>query len=140
MQGSCRVDFSNFTRKCEASITSVNVTKEVIIEEIEALAAESLSEVPRDTNTLANSAYTSIEQTGTRIEATFGYGGNGDPYNPLSRRRASEYMVKVHEDLSANHIIGKAKFLEDPFNRRKFQVTAKVEGRFRSMLRRIWGR
>jgi hypothetical protein len=46
--------------------------------------------------------------------ARVGYGGNGDPINPRTGKRASQYMVKLHEDLTTPHHNGKAKFLEDP--------------------------
>ena len=52
--------------------------------------------------------------SGYRYEGVVGYGGNGDPVNPRTGRRASSYMVEVHEDLSVVHPTGKAKFLEDP--------------------------
>ena len=41
-------------------------------------------------------------------------GGPIDKVNPATGQKASEYAVSVHEDLSARHANGKAKFLEDP--------------------------
>lgn len=74
----------------------------------------SLAEVPRETDTLAASGYYNVKVKGTEINGEVGYGGNGDPINPLTGQSASYYMVAVHEDLSVRHIIGKAKYLEDP--------------------------
>ena len=48
------------------------------------------------------------------VEVTLGYGGN-----------ATEYARVVHEDLSAHHTVGQAKYLETPFN----QATPGAAGR-----------
>jgi hypothetical protein len=81
----------------------------------EELLKMSLEQVPRFTNTLANSAYYEISGTyKTGFKGTVGYGGNGDPINPITGESASSYMMAVHENLSAFHPIGNAKFLENP--------------------------
>jgi hypothetical protein len=63
---------------------------------VENVRRDSLNEVPVDTGALHDSFYSEV----TGSVATFGY--------------ASEYAMWVHEDLSAYHLNGKAKFLEDP--------------------------
>ncbi|MNU03208.1 hypothetical protein D3C72_2471540 [compost metagenome] len=60
------------------------------------------------------------------FSAEIGYGGNGDPVNPKTGRRASEYMVVVHEDLSAKHTTGNAKFLERPVASYQLKFGAKI--------------
>lgn len=105
-----------FTSACEATITKVGKnTRKATIKACKEISAESLQQVPRSTGTLALSQFYSV--TGSyRIGWTgvVGYGGNGDPINPLTGQHASDYMVAVHENIDAFHPIGKAKFLEDP--------------------------
>lgn len=110
-----------FNIKCQAAIRNVSRgTKKATIEACEEILNASLEQVPKDTYTLAMSAfYTIARQAGTsdstyQYEGHVGYGGNGDPTNPKTGNRASDYMVAVHEDLSVYHRNGKAKFLEDP--------------------------
>ena len=112
---------SDFNIKCQAAIRNVGRgTKKATIEACEEILNASLAQVPKDTYTLAISAfYTVARQAGTsaktyQYEGHIGYGGNGDPTNPKTGNRASDYMVEVHEDLSVYHRNGKAKFLEDP--------------------------
>lgn len=118
-----------FENKCEALISKVgNGSRKALLEACNVISEASLNQVPRDTETLAMSHF--YEVTGhykTGWTATIGYGGNGDPINPKSGKRASTYMTKVHDDLLANHPNGgKAKFLEDPvrdFANEKFPRT-----------------
>jgi len=112
-------DLTAFEAKCEMAILSLGSgTKKATIAACEEILAKSLMQVPKDTNTLAKSAYYTVDKrtniSSYRFGGTIGYGGNGNPINPISGRSAASYMVKVHEDLSAYHKVGKAKFLEDP--------------------------
>ena len=80
----------------------------------------SIEQVPKDTYTLAESAFWKVERRtelsskSYRYRGIVGYGGNGDPINPKNGKHASQYAAEVHEDLSVPHRNGKAKFLEDP--------------------------
>lgn len=122
-----------FNNKCQAAIRNVGRgTKKATIEACEEILEMSLQQVPKDTRTLALSAFYEVHRrTDTSVntwqyEGTVGYGGNGDPTNPKSKERASEYMMTVHEDLTAYHKNGKAKFLEDPvreYGEKKFART-----------------
>lgn len=107
---------NEFYANCEAIVSKVGKgTRKALVEACNIISEASLNQVPRDTDTLALSHF--WEVTGnykTGWTARIGYGGNGDPVNPRTGRRASTYMVAVHEDLDAYHIQGKAKFLEDP--------------------------
>lgn len=93
-------------------------TKKLAQEAADWIYAESLDQVPRDTGTLAASAYQDVRKASNwGYEAEVGYGGNGDPYNYRHSSFSSEYMLIVHEDLTKMHPNGgKAKFLEDPIN------------------------
>lgn len=88
----------------------------ICLAEAEAIMAESALEVPRDTGALADSAFISQGSDGN---VTFGYGALNTQINPKTGKPTNEYMVTVHEDLNTYHPVGKAKFLEDPVNRRK---------------------
>lgn len=107
---------SMFVANCEAIVTKVgNGSRKALVAACNEISENSLNQVPRDTDTLALSQF--WEVTGnykTGWTARIGYGGNGDPINPKTGLRASAYMLAVHEDLTALHIQGKAKFLEDP--------------------------
>lgn len=111
-----RTDLNKFAANCEAMINRVgNGSRKALVEACNIISENSLNQVPRATETLAHSQF--WEVTGSyKIgwEAVIGYGGNGDPINPKTGKPASSYMLKVHEDLSTYHFIGKAKFLEDP--------------------------
>ena len=126
MRGAIYFDFEkgtlqDFTAKCEVAIRNVSRgTKKATEEACKEIMQESMNQVPKMTKTLLMSAYyevsrrTDTASTTWSYEAILGYGGNGDPVNPISGRPASSYMVAVHEDLDVVHMGGKAKFLEDP--------------------------
>lgn len=126
MKGTFSFDFDqksldHFTVQCEAAIRNLGRgTKSATIAACEEILGNSMAEVPKDTFTLLISAFyevsrrTDTSATTFAYEAIIGYGGNGDPINPKTGKRASSYMVKVHEDLNVFHPTGKAKFLEDP--------------------------
>ena len=109
------IEYSEFAKSLEVLLSKVERgTKKATKQACEEILAESIRQVPKDTNTLAKSAFYEIHGKYRNFTATIGYGGNGDPINPKTGRPASEYMVVVHEDLQAHHPVGKAKFLEDP--------------------------
>lgn len=67
---------------------------------------ESQAQVPIDTGALRASGMVSKPYiSGTTVMVEIGYGGAAAPYAAI-----------VHEDLEANHEVGKAKFLEDPLS------------------------
>ena len=77
---------------------------------MEHVRAESLKEVPRDTHALAQSA--KVERRGNVIDTS---------YN-------QPYALKQHEEMGYNHPRGgKAKYLEDPFNREKENIIKIIE-------------
>ena len=126
MKGTFSFDFdqkslNNFEAQCEAAIRNLgDGTKKATTAACQEILGNSMAEVPKDTYTLLMSAFyevsrrTDTSASAYAYEAIIGYGGNGDPVNPKTGRRASSYMVEVHEDLSVYHPTGKAKFLEDP--------------------------
>ena len=111
-------EVSQFGDRCEASIRNVfRGTKKATEAACQEILDNSMAEVPKDTHTLLMSAFYEVSRRRIKVwayEAILGYGGNGDLINPRTGQPASTYMVDVHEDLTARHPVGKAKFLEDP--------------------------
>lgn len=94
--------------------------------EAEELIAESKPEVPVDTGALRNSGYVEQPQvSGNKITVRCGYGGP-----------AAGYALYVHENLEANHPVGKAKYLEDPFNRRLPGLSGRMAARLEKRLQK----
>ena len=126
MKGTFNFDFdqkslNNFEAQCEAAVRNLGSgTKKATTVACQEILGNSMAEVPKDTYTLLMSAFYEVSRRTDTFASTYayeaivGYGGNGDPVNPKTGRRASSYMVEVHEDLSVYHPTGKAKFLEDP--------------------------
>lgn len=86
--------------------------------------AESKPDVPVDTGALRSSGYVALpKQTGSRVEVRCGYGGS-----------AAGYALAVHENLEAHHDVGKAKYLEDVFNRRTRGLPARIAARMEKRL------
>jgi len=115
-------EVGKFDASCAVAMRNIfRGTKKATIAACEEILKMSLLEVPRDTSTLADSAFYEVsvrEDIKSHVfEAIVGYGGNGDPINPKTGKPASSYMVAVHERLDVHHPVGKAKFLEDPVRR-----------------------
>jgi len=83
----------------------------------EHILTESIDECPIESGTLRRSG-TVIDQDDSVVIL----------YN-------TPYALKQHEDLQILHIDGKAKFLEDPFNRNKDRVIQLTNDRINSALR-----
>lgn len=114
-------ELGKFDAACEIAIRNVfSGTKKATEAACQEIIQNSAEQVPKETLTLLASAFYEVSRrsdtaaTTWAYEAILGYGGNGDPINPRTGRPASSYMVAVHEDLTAFHVTGKAKFLEDP--------------------------
>jgi len=109
----------DFEAKCQVAIRNLGSgTKRATTATAQEIMAESKMQVPKESGTLLSSAFYEVHRRtdigGYSYEATLGYGGNGDPINPITGKPASYYMVAVHERLDVSHPAGKAKFLEDP--------------------------
>lgn len=116
MRATFNINYADFDRNCSVAVSKLGSgSRKALQEACDIILGESMAQVPQDTSTLLLSGYWEIHGNyKTGWNATIGYGGNGDPVNPKTGRRASSYAVAVHEDLSAYHAVGKAKFLEDP--------------------------
>lgn len=97
------------------------------IVEAEELLTESKRECPVDTGNLRASGhadYGLAPSSVSDINIKVGYGGP-----------AAAYALIQHENLEFNHTVGKAKYLEDPFNRRKKGMFERVAKRVREYMR-----
>jgi len=82
----------------------------------EHILTESIDETPIDSGTLRRS--------GTVI----------DQEDSVVILYSAPYALKQHEDLSLSHIDGKAKFLEDPYNRNKDRIIQLAKDRINEAL------
>lgn len=111
------VDYEGFNSTLEALVEKVGLRSGKIVEQqAEKIMEESVGECPKDTGALVSTAFVDMDRGTFKNAATFGYNGKAT-VNPKSGETVSEYMIAVHEDLTAVHPNGKAKFLEDPVNR-----------------------
>lgn len=108
--------------------------REAVREEAFELKEESQFEVPVMSGALQASAYVREAQSGNKMVAyIIGYGG-ADAKTGARGYSTSNYALAVHEKLFAQHVNGKAKYLEDPLNRR----AARFEGSLARRLQGIW--
>lgn len=83
-----------------------------------AILAESLKLVPVDTGRLRATGYVSPpEQTRGGVEVEIGYG--------------TDYAVKQHEDVSLAHVVGQAKFLQQPAEEAERGMLTRVQADMR---------
>ena len=129
-----------FANTCEAVIRNVGrASKSATEQACREILEASLAQVPRDTNTLASTGFYEVQRRTVRsgyvYEGVVGYAGEAlhgaghDSVNPRTGALASSYAMIVHEDLSAHHPTGKAKFLEDParaYGERNFSRVAEA--------------
>ncbi len=95
---------------------------EALYAEAELIMTESKRECPVDTGALRDTGH--VEQpeiSGDQVTVQMGYGGPAAPY-----------AVYVHENLTAQHPVGKAKYLEDPVNEAKPTLPTKMARRLRN--------
>ena len=131
------LDMKDFERYLQASLVKVERgTKKATIAACEDIKQRTLKQVPRDTETLAQTFFYEVEGRYRNFTATIGYGGPKDRPNPRTGQMASEYMLQVHEDLEAKHPIGKAKFLEDPLREYQMEFAGKSAVIIRNELER----
>jgi len=82
----------------------------------EEILRESELEVPKVSGTLASAQFI-IDTENVNGKIQFGYGGPNAQVNPKTGISTNDYMLRMHEDLSLEHPVGKSKFLRDPFIR-----------------------
>ena len=101
------------------------------------IMTESAEECPRDTWTLVDSRFIKEPvHTKDGVYVEFGYGGPNDRVNPKNNKRASEYMIIVHEDLLGhNYKVGGPKFLENPVRRNQAMLLAHLGNAVRATMK-----
>jgi hypothetical protein len=96
-----------------------------LYQEANIIFLESQAQVPIDTGALRASGFvTKPTIKGTTAEVQISYGG-----------AAASYAVIVHEDLEANHPVGKAKYLEDPTSQATPNIPKNVANSVERMLK-----
>ena len=88
---------------------------------VEGVLNESKMECPVDTGTLRRSGKPELTKDKDNYYYVLGYN--------------MEYALEVHENLYANHKVGKAKYLEDPVNRAAPTLLNKIEFAMRKDLK-----
>lgn len=73
---------------------------------------------------------------GPTVTVELGFGGVAGAGNQDGETNDQPvgYAVYVHEDLTAHHTVGQAKFLEQPFNERKESMSERMGGRIEAKL------
>ncbi len=100
-------------------------TARALYQQANRIFIDSQAQVPIDTGALRASGFvTKPYVVGTTATVQISYGGAAAPY-----------AVIVHEDLEANHTVGKAKFLEDPLTQAIPNLTKNVADSVEVMLR-----
>jgi len=105
--------------------------------EAELTMTESKKEVPVDTGALRDSGFVDEPKiSGGDISVRLGYGGVATKVNEKTGEITTTYAVIVHEDMKAHHVVGKAKFLEDPIKRRREKILTNINLRVKRALER----
>lgn len=83
---------------------ALRLAAEALYQEGERIMTKSKEQCPVDTGNLRSTGHVELPVVkGKRVTVELGYGGP-----------AADYAEVVHEDLTAHHTVGKAKYLEDP--------------------------
>ena len=109
-------------------IDVIGATKKGMLAEAQEIMDESVSQVPRETDALLNSAFVELDGDGNVI---FGYGGDHAQTNSKTGKSVNDYMVAVHERQDLSHPVGKSKFLEDPVNAHKVKIESSLISKIR---------
>lgn len=114
----------DFFRNVEASFDdTLHALEGATFEKANTIMTDSKKLVPVDTGALKNSGFAENPVvSGKLVTVKIGFGGVAVPY-----------AIKVHEDLTAHHTVGQAKYLEEPLNEHKRtmeeDLARKVRGR-----------
>ncbi len=112
--------------------------KGALFEEGNELITEAKQLVPVDEGVLKSSGFSNVpEQSGGRdkfiVEVGFG-GPAGSGNQGDSNKEDVGYAVRVHEDLTSQHTVGQAKYLEQPFNQRLPTMAERLARRIKARL------
>lgn len=106
---------------------------QALYREGEELVTEAKRLTPVDTGTLRSSGHArppEVTDDGAFVEVGF-----GGPAGAGGNEEEVGYAIYVHEDLTARHPVGQAKFLEAPFNARKATFAKRFADRVRTVMR-----
>jgi hypothetical protein len=112
-------DLKKFDANCEASVRNLfRGTKKATEQGCKEIMADAVRCIPKVTGTAASTAYYEVHRRSDTADSYWAYEGtvgfgSDDKVNPISGEPVSEYIVALHENLSAVHPNGEAKFLEN---------------------------
>lgn len=106
-----------------------------LYEEAEELMTAAKLLTPVDTGALRASGHVQLPvREGSEVSVTLGFGGPAG--SGQGQAKNVGYAVHVHEDLGARHVVGQAKYLEQPFNERKVGMARRLVERINRRLGR----
>lgn len=108
-----------------------------LYQEAELIMTDSKLQIPVDTGAARSSGFVNPPEISLGgISVTLGYGGVAAQTNPKTGVLTSTYLEPLHEDMSATHTVGKAKFLEDPVKAHAKTLEANLTKRVEQIVRR----
>jgi hypothetical protein len=117
-----------FIRKMrQAPDLAMQALKAALFAEQSGVIAEAQERAPVDTGVMRGSGTVlPPQQDGTQVAVEAGFGG-----------AAQAYVVRQHEDMTLNHAVGQAKFLEQPFLERAGKIPSNVAKRVEKAFERL---
>lgn len=105
-----------------------------LYQEAELIMTDSKKEIPVDTGAARDSGF--VEEPVKSLlgaKVSLGYGGVATKINMETGEPTSVYLTYLHEDLKAKHLVGKAKFLEDPAKAHAKELERRVRIRIKNI-------
>lgn len=131
------IDADAFLRDLKAyPVKTERALRGALFQEAEELITAAKRLTPVDEGVLRASGHV-LKPTwqATTITVKFGFGGPAGAGNVGgSNPEKVGYAVYVHEDLTARHTVGQAKYLEVPMNQRKASMSARISRRLKRRL------
>lgn len=93
----------------------VKIVEESLEAAIDNILEESQTRIPKNTYSAYNSKAKNKEITKDVIKIFAGYGLQNTKVNPRTKQKVTDYIVDLHEDMTAIHKNGEAKFLSNAF-------------------------
>lgn len=102
-------------------------TAAALYREGESIMYDSKKEIPVDTGAARDSGFVEEPKIeGSKVSVTLGYGGVAAKVNPKTGEPTGAYIEILHENMDAKHVVGKAKFLEDPAKAHKIDFIQRI--------------
>lgn len=112
-------------------------TKAALYQEAEELMTAAKRLTPVDEGNLRASGHVQLPvESATGVSVTLGFGGPAGAGNVGGEANTADvgYAVYVHEDLTARHPVGQAKYLEQPLTERREDFSERLAAKIRHEL------